>query len=415
MTEPTITCPHCQREIRLTESLAGPLLAAARQEFEQLKEAKETEYRQKEASLRTREDALEERVEKRLREERTQIAQAEAQRARRTLQDEFDAQHRQLADLEQALREKSEKLGQAQQAQAEALKKERALQDAQRELELTVERRVQEGLVQIREQARSEAETRLGLSVQEKEETIRVMQRQIEELRRRAEQGSQQLQGEVLELNLESSLRTAFPGDVISEVGKGQTGADLVQRVVDPVGRDVGTILWETKRTKAFSKEWLEKLRRDQRDVQAELAILVSQALPEEITTFAERDGVWLCSIHLAVPLALALRAGLLETAGARRATQGQKTKMELLYSYLCGTQFRQRVEAILEGFNYLKNDLEAERRAMLRRWASREKKLELVLSATLGMHGDLQGIAGASIPEIDGSDLGQLPEGEEV
>jgi hypothetical protein len=237
------------------------------------------------------------------------------------------------------------------------------------------------------------------------------MQRQIDELKRKAEQGSQQLQGEVLEVELEAALRTRFPHDCVEPVGRGEFGGDVVQRVVTTVGQACGALLWETKRTKNFTDGWLAKLRADQRAAGAELAVLVSTALPKGIETFAYVDGVWVTEFRFAVPLAVALRQSLIEIATARQVYEGQETKMELVYQYLTGPKFRHRVEAIVEKFSEMQADLEKERKAMTHLWAKREAQIHGVIESTVGMYGDLQGIAGKALQEIEGLEV-ELLEG---
>jgi hypothetical protein len=237
----------------------------------------------------------------------------------------------------------------------------------------------------------------------EKDQTITAMQRQIEELKRRAEQGSQQLQGEVLELELEALLTAKFPRDTIRPVPKGEFGGDVLQRVVGPANQVCGTILWESKRTKNWSDGWLPKLREDQRAAKAEIAIIVSQALPKDVETFGLVDGVWVADPKVALAVAMSLRQTLIEVAGVRQASEGQQTKMEMVYSYLTGPRFRQRVQALVEAFSSMKEDLDREKKAITRQWAKREEQIDRVMQATVGMYGDLQGIAGRTLQEIEG------------
>jgi hypothetical protein len=252
----------------------------------------------------------------------------------------------------------------------------------------------------------------------EKEQTITSMQKQIEELKRRAEQGSQQLQGEVQELELESLLSGKFPLDQIQPVAKGEYGGDVLQLVTSPLGQACGTILWESKRTKNWSDGWLVKLREDQRQAKAELAVIVSQALPKDVDTFDLVQGVWVTHPKEALPLAMALRQGLMEVAAAKQATVGQQTKMEIVYDYLMGPRFRQRVQAIVEAFSTMQEDLDKERKVITKQWAKREEQIGRVMQATVGMYGDLQGIAGKTLQEIEGLELKALdapiPDGQE-
>ena len=248
--------------------------------------------------------------------------------------------------------------------------------------------------------------------MKEKEETITAMQKQIEDLKRRAEQGSQQLQGEVQELELENLLRAKFPFDTIEPVPKGEFGGDALQRVVSASGQPngtVGTILWESKRTKNWSDGWLVKLREDQRTAKAEVAVLVSQVLPKGVESFDVVDGVWVTSPRAVLPVATVLRHTLLQVSTARQVSEGQQTKTEMVYQYLTGPRFRHRVEAIVEAFSSMQEDLAAEKKAIQRQWAKREIQLNNVLQSTAGMYGDLQGIAGKSLQEIEGLELPAL------
>jgi hypothetical protein len=277
------------------------------------------------------------------------------------------------------------------------------LDDAKRELELTVEKRVQENLAIVRSHARREAEESLKLKVMEKDQAIASMQQKIEELKQKAEQGSQQLQGEVQELELEALLRAKFPLDSIEPVPKGDFGGDMLHYVFSQSGQQSGAILWESKRTRNWSDAWLVKLREDQRNAKAEVSVLVSQALPKGVETFDVVEGVWVTHPRAALPVATILRHTLLQVSLTRQASEGQQTKTEMVYQYLTGPRFRQRVEAIVEAFTTMQEDLDKERKVIMKQWAKREQQIERVMGATVGMYGDLQGIAGKSLQEIEG------------
>jgi hypothetical protein len=416
MSEPTITCPNCKTEIKLTESLAAPLIESTRRDYENRLAQKDTDIARKEESLREREEAvtkakqaIDDQVAEKLLLERAKIVSEESKKAKLALQSDIDQKARELAELQDVLTQRDVKLAEAQKAQADLIRQKRELDDAKRELELTVETRVQDGLSATREQAKKEAEEGLKLKVMEKEQTIASMQTQIEELKRRAEQGSQQLQGEVQELELEAVLRTKFPRDTIEPVPKGEFGGDALQRVIGPVGQQCGTILWESKRTKNWSDGWLAKLRDDQRTAKAEIAVIVSQTLPKGVESFDLIEGVWVTESRCAIPVATALRQSLIELSGSRLASEGQQTKTEMVYQYLTGPRFRHRVEAIVEKFTDMQSDLERERKTMTRLWAKREEQIRGVIESTAGMYGDLQGIAGKSLQEIEGLELAAL------
>ena len=417
MTEPTIICPNCKSEIRLTESLAAPLIAATRKQFEQQLSQKDEEIAKREQGIRDKEkqvaDAkrnldtqVADQVAAQLKAERSRVIEEESKKAKQAAANELDHKARELAELQEVLKVRDAKLAEAQQAQAELIKKQRELDDAKRELDLTVEKRVQEGLGDVREKAKREAEEGLKLKVMEKDQTIASMQQKIEELKQKAEQGSQQLQGEVQELELENLLRAKFPFDSIEPVRKGEFGGDVLQRVVSQSGQQSGTILWESKRTRNWSDGWLVKLREDQRTAKAEISVLVSQVLPKGVEAFDVVDGVWVTSPRAALPVATVLRHTLLQVGMARQVSEGQQTKTEMIYQYLTGPRFRHRVEAIVEAFSTMQEDLDKERKAIMKQWAKREEQIERVMGATVGMYGDLQGIAGKSLQEIEGLDL---------
>jgi len=417
----TITCPNCQTEIKLTESLAAPLIAATKREYEKKIADKDAALDKREAELRRQQDAVKDAqanvetlVAEKLKSERGVIAADEARKAKLQLGADLEVKAKEISELKDVLLQRDTKLAEAQAAQAELLRKQRELDDAKRELELSVEKRVQEALSSIREQAKKEAEDGLRLKVSEKEEQILSMQRQIEELRRRAEQGSQQLQGEVLELQLETVLANRFPLDILEPVAKGEFGGDVLQRVIGPTGQACGAILWETKRTKNWSDGWLPKLRGDQRAAKAELALLVSEVLPKNVESFELVDGVWITHPRYTIPVASVLRQSLIELVAARLSQDGQLTETELVYQYLTGPRFRHRVEAIVERFSEMQDDLNRERKATMRLWAKREAQIQGVIDSTVGMYGDLQGIAGRAMQEIPALETPLIEDKEE-
>jgi hypothetical protein len=410
MAEPTIICPQCKTEIKLTESLAAPLLESVKRDYEQRLSQKDADMTQREQALADRAQSLEkakatldQQLAQKLQQERVRIAAEEQQRAKLALGNDLDQRAKEISTLQEVLKQRDIKLGEAQKAQAELIHKQRELDDAKRELDLTIAKRVQADLSAERDKARKEAEEEMKLKVMEKDQTITAMQRQIEDLKRRAEQGSQQLQGEVQEMELEALLAAKFPRDTIQPVPKGEFGGDVLQRVMGPLNQSCGTILWECKRTKNWSDGWLPKLREDQRTAKAEIAVIVTQALPKDVETFGFVDGVWIADPKVALPVALSLRQTLIEVASARQAAEGQQTKMEMVYGYLTGPRFRQRIQAIVEAFSSMREDLDREKKAITRQWAKREEQIDRVMNATVGMYGDLQGIAGKTLQEIEG------------
>ncbi len=392
MADPTLSCPHCGNTIHLTESLAAPLLAAERRRLQ-------VEM----APARTQQA-------ERLAKARTEITAEEQRKAMAAASERFDSQSRELAEARQLLQERDGKLTEALAAQAEAMRRQRALDDKLREADVVIERRVAEALATTRQQARQEAEHELRLRVTEREETIASLQKKLDEMQRKLDAGSQQRQGEVLELEMEARLRQRFPVDRIDPVAKGDRGGDALHRVVGPQGQDCGTILWESKRTLRWNDAWLGKLKQDQREARAEVAVIVSEALPKGVEHFDLVDGVWIVDPRVAMAIATSLRHSLIELASARQAVSGQQGKMELVYRYLTGPHFRQRIQAIVEAFTTMQDDLQRERRLFTKHWARREAQIDRVLQSTLGMYGDLQGISGGSeFFELEGLELPAL------
>lgn len=409
MNEPTITCPNCKSDIKLTESLAGPLVEQTRLAFAEQLSAKDQMVTQAHAEVAAEKkrielerQAIDATLSARMDEARKQIAADEAERAKRVVAADMEERDRKFAELQEALASREEKLKLSQAAEAEMLKKQRELDDKLREVDLAVQRQVNEGLEAVRATAKQEAEDALSLKVKERDTQIASMQQKIEELKKKAEQGSQQLQGEAQELMLEDMLRARFPFDQIEPVGKGEFGGDVLQRVVNPAGQVCGSILWETKRTRTWSDGWLSKLKGDLRAAKADLALIVSHALPKDIETFGQMEGVWITGPKCAMPVAMSLRESLVLMNGVRAAGEGQQTKSALMYDYLTGPRFRHRIEAVVEKFSEMQDDLASERKATMRRWAKREQQLHTVLDSTAGLYGDLQGIAGRSMLEIE-------------
>jgi len=392
--EMTLKCPKCGAAVPLTESLAAPMVAAVKAEYE-ARIVREVDAA-KEGAVETA---------------KTQAAQQVAKLLAHKDEVANDIARR-LTDAEATAAALAEKLTEAQTAQAAAVKRERAIADKERELDLKMELGINQALTKEREHLQREFAEAGKLKLLEKDAQLQAMQRMIDDLKQKAEQGSQQLQGEVQELELEQSLRQKFPHDQVSEVAKGVNGADVTQIVTAPSGAQCGVILWESKRTKRWSDGWLPKLREDGRAAHADLLVVVSAVVPESVIGFDQVDGVWVCEPKYAVPLALLLRESMLRLHAAKQAQAGMATKSELVYAYLTGPQFRHRIEAVVEAFTTMTEDLTAEKKVVTRAWAKREAQIDRVLTSTTGLFGDLQGISGAAIPEIEGMAMAALGAG---
>jgi len=365
MTAPTITCPNCGQVIELTEAFTHQVEEKLRAEFNKRFFAQKAELEQK---------------------------------IRKEAEDRLALE---LKDLRLQNEEKDRKLREMQEQELLLRKRQRDLEDRERQLQLELERKLTEERTRIWNDAAAKLAEEHRLKDAEKDRQINEMLRQIEELKRRAEQGSQQAQGETLEVELENLLRATFRTDDIQPVPKGVRGADVIQHVRTALGNFCGTILWESKRTKHWSDGWIQKLKDDQREMKANVAVIVSAVLPKEIKHIGNIDGVWVCDFAAAEGLALALRGGLVELARTRASLAGKGEKMELVYNYLASQDFRQRVEAIVESYAALTEDLENEKRAMERIWAKREQQLKRGVKNMAGLYGDLQGIIGSALPPV--------------
>ncbi|MDA9451082.1 hypothetical protein XI01_30900 [Bradyrhizobium sp. CCBAU 21360] len=362
----------------------------------------QAELAKKERELEDARRELELTVQTRLQAEIGPVREKARREAEETAQLRISAKETEMAEMQRRLEENNEKLAAAQKAQADVIQKERELEEARREIDLTIQNKVQSELADIRAKARQDAEAEAKLPLIEKEQQIASMQKQIEELKRKAEQGSQQAQGEAQELHLEALLRANFARDVIDPVPKGEHGGDVLHRVIGPADQPCGTILWESKRTKNFSDGWLAKLRDDQRRAGAEVALIVTTALPKGTQNFCLMDGIWVTDPRCAIPVAIMLREWLINVTATRKTSEGQQSKMELMYQYLTGPQFRHRVGAVVERFVEMQSDLERERRSATKQFAKRDQQIRGVIDAMAGMVGDLQGIAGKAIAEIE-------------
>jgi hypothetical protein len=318
------------------------------------------------------------------------------------------AQHsRERAFLESQIAEQRQRLALAQESELELRKRALDLETRQRELDLEVARRLDAGKQRLAEEIRRAEAEQHGLKLKERERQIDELKHLLEEARRKSEQGSQERQGEVLEIDIEAALRAAFPQDSIQTVPRGAAGADLLQVVRDPAVNACGSLLWELKNTKRWQPAWVAKLKHDQRACGASLAILVSVAVPDEAQGgIARIDGVWVASLAAWPALATALREQLIQVSFARNAASGMSDKMTVIYEYLAGEPFRHKVEAIVEAFIALRGQLDKERRAMSRQWAEREKQLERVIASTAGMYGDLRGTIGQAMQPIAALEL---------
>jgi hypothetical protein len=387
VSETFITCSSCGKKIQLTEAITQQIENKLRKEFDHEVKKKEKDF---ENIIKDKEKELEEK----LHQEKVKLDKQAKKRAEEALSIE-------MKDLKEQLDEKAKLLEGAYKQELALRKRTRELEVKEKSLELDVQRTLDKEREKIRQAAQLEFQEERQLKDAEKDQQLAEMRKQIEELKRKAEQGSQQTQGEVLELELEDILRSNFRSDEVQAVAKGVKGGDILQKVYTKSGHYCGEILWEAKRTKTWSDGWIQKLKDDQRAVRADLCALVSTVLPKDVRRIGNVEDVWVTDFASIVGIGTALREILIKVTQARSALSGKTDKMEVIYNYLTGSEFRQRIEAILEPFITMKDDLDTERRAMEKAWAKREKKIQRVMQSIAGMHGDLQGIVGIALPQI--------------
>jgi hypothetical protein len=301
----------------------------------------------------------------------------------------------------QALREdnesKQKQLLEAQQKELDALRRENDLKQQQTELRMQLEKDMLLKRQEIEDSIKKREEERFELVKKEYDKKLEDQMNLVNEMKRKAEQGSMQLQGEIQELALEAMLQSAFPFDEIQEVGKGIRGADVIQTVRNELGQDCGKIIYESKRTQNFGGDWIEKLKDDQRQIGADIAVLVTQTMPKDMERFGEKEGVWVCNYTEMKALIYALRKILIQTQSVRASNENRADKMAVVYSYVTSSQFIQQITAIAEGFKILKEELDREKRAMNRIWKEREMQIEKVLGNTTDIYASIRGIAGSA------------------
>ena len=367
-----VKCPNCGHEFELNESLKNEVEKELRGKMIDWQKKKEEEFEKQKLLLIS-----------------DTIKKASEETASK------------VKSLEEEAKIKTQQLQTLQKKELDLLRDKNALEEKQKNLELEIEKRILENKKEIETKVLQRANE--GFDLERKEFEIKQQQQDklIDELKRKRDQGSMQLQGESQELLLEEILKENFPFDIIEEVGKGVEGADCIQLVRNNSGIVCGRIIYESKRTKAWSNGWIDKLKTDMRNSGSDVAILVTQVFPKDMEKFGEKDGVWLCNFSEVGSVAQLLRSGIIKIHEAQKGQENKGEKMHMLYDYLTGNEFRGQMEAIVEGFMAMKQSIMKERIQMEKLWKEREKQLEKVLLSTSGMYGSVKGIAGASVSDI--------------
>ncbi len=396
-----IQCPNCGQEIDVNDVLAHRIENRLRGELEAKHREREEQVRARMEEVGRQQAALQEAQERQARETEEAIAlgvkEREAELAQQLKSRLESEQEDKIGSLERELGEKNEKLKSFHRAQADIAR----LKREKDELSEVVRAEAEQKLTREREQIKRSLEEKARLDMAERDKVISDLNHKLQDAQRRAEQGSTQLQGEVQELAIEDWLRARFPLDTVEEIKKGARGADCLQTVHTRSRQNCGTIYYESKRAKAFQPGWIEKFRQDIREKGADAGVLVTQAMPPDMDGMGLRDGIWICSFEEFGNLAVVLRDGIIRLSEAVAARENRGDKMGMLYDYLTGNEFRQQVEAIVEGFTQMQTDLESEKRSMQTIWKKREKQIEKVLLSTNHMYGSIRGIAGNTIPRV--------------
>ena len=394
MTDAHIDCPKCGESFPLTAALAAPLVEAARREGAQ---AQAEALSAREAELAARERAVADAAEK----ARKQIAKEEAVRAARQNADEMAELKRRLTESEQISADRTKQIADANQELAAARKAQRAFEEAKAKMALEIETREAVARKAGLAEAQAAAAEKLNAELKERDLAIQSLKEKLEAANRAAQSGSQQAQGEALELTLEEALRQAYPIDDFTPVAKGVSGADLTQTVRGPTGAPAGAILWEMKRTKAWNEQWIAKLKTDLRASGGDVAILATETLPKDAPPYGLRDGVWVVGLAHATLFAAPLRFALIRAASERATNQGRESKVERLYDYVTSAQFRARVEPIIETLMNMQDALANERRVAEKLFAKRDQQIKGLEHSISGLWGDVQGIAGAAVEDL--------------
>ncbi|MGY4537740.1 hypothetical protein ACVW0P_002159 [Mucilaginibacter sp. UYNi724] len=400
-----VKCPSCGHGFPIEEVMAEEYKQQLRLKMQDYTRQKEEEFQKKEADFNTREKKQQEAFDLRLVDEKKALQLTLEENLRKSIASDFENE---MKVLQESITSTAEKLKVSRQKELEFLQREQSLQQKEEEMEIALQRKLQEQRAEIGEQIRKQEnekhnikDTEYQLKVKELEKQLDDQKKLAEEMKRKAEQGSMQLQGEVQELILEEQLRSYFPFDVISEVGKGVRGADCVQTVRNQFGQECGRIIYESKRTNAFGGDWIDKLKKDMRAQGVDVAVIVTQCYPKGMDCFGEKDGVWVCSFDELKAVSYILRDGVIKLANMAKAQDNKGDKMHLLYDYLTSSDFSEQWKAIREGYMSMRLSIVKERDAMERMWKSREKQLDKVLLNAAGIKGSIEGIAGNDVIQL--------------
>ncbi|PCJ67952.1 MAG: Caldesmon [Bacteroidetes bacterium] len=403
-----IKCPNCAHEFDVEEALSGKLEAHFKAEYEQKVAEQASKFNAERDKLAEQKEEFEKKKEKEnelFKEKLAQRIEKEREAIQKQTNDSFEQQLKaQQAEIEK----KKEENRTLRAAEIDLLKRENDLKEQTEELQLAIDKKMLEKQHEIEEKGRAKEREANLLKEKEFQKQLDDQKKLIDEMKRKAEQGSMQMQGEIQELALEELLRTSYPFDEIAEVGKGIRGADCIQTVVNSRQQTCGSIVYESKRTKNFAGDWIDKLKQDQINCKADIAVIVTETMPSDMERFGEKDGVWICGFHEVKSLSFVLREMLLKTQSVKSSEENKGDKMELLYSYLTSNEFVQNIKRIVENYDGMIGQLNSEKKAMYKIWASREKQIWVVQENISTLFGSIKGIAGK---ELETSSVLELPD----
>jgi hypothetical protein len=414
----TIQCPKCGTQIDVNEILYHQLEAQMKSKFDGEVDEHRKKYKAATDEFKAKEDALKDQQEKfdeKLRDSVSIQLKAERQKLSDTLKKQIlDEQSESMALLQKELTEKSEQVKELNRSKAEIEQLKRAITEAEEVAKLKAEQVLTERLKEEKEKIHKLVDEQNELKLKEKDKQLEDQKKLIEEMKRKAEQGSMQMQGEVQELAIEEWLSAQFPFDTISEVKKGAFGADCLQIVHTREAQNCGIICYESKNTKAWSYEWIKKFKSDMVNTKADIGVLVTSVYPKEMDRMGFVEGVWVCSLEEFKGSVSLLRQSLITTHQATKRDENRTDKMSLLYSYLTSNEFNLQLNSIVHGFVSMQEELEKEKRSLMASWKRRQKLIDGVLANTTEMYGSLQGIAGSAISHIEALELPYSMEDEE-
>lgn len=402
MEKQDISCPNCGHHFNVEDVFYKEIELAEKQKYQQQLQKVKRSYKDKEENLQKREEQLEEKrkrandlFQERVNKELAALRKEEAKKASEAVAFKLDA-------LEKETKDKSVLVLELQKKEVEFLQQQKLMNEERERREIELQKKLLEQQNEIEQKARLKERENFELKEKEYQKKLDDQKKLVEAMQRKSEQGSMQLQGEVQELAIEQWLKNQFPLDEIDEIKKGARGGDCIQIVNTRTLTNCGKIYYESKRTQNFGGDWIEKFKQDMRTKNIDVGVIVTKTMPKDMPRMGIKDGVWICTFEEFKGLSTALREGCIKVANTLASQENKGDKMDMLYNYLTGKEFKMQIEAIVEGFSSLKNGIDKEKRAMQSIWKQREKQLEKVLLSTTGFYGAIKGIAGNALPKVD-------------